>query len=487
LIQFPHIALLFYSQRIFLLKFLCDELLNSSLLRDHIDQCIEKSIDLQQKLKSLSSELRNLKVREDILAIKALKSDSRPNSEPNNEEFATPICAGDANQSNNESGEGATNGDRMDKSTMENEMDTVKTEISTLQDAIVKLELQLSRVCLRREFLGRDRLCRLYWVTTRPGKRHWLVVDGTAPLRKDRNNEKSTFPNKSALLGQSESVAEVAPSFFLYESEEEVHALVNWLRDGDPRERELKESILTLQRLVFNQASSSSSSSSSSENPFLPHGKIPSLQLKTRALGVLESQFGAVSDDEIKELPKKPKKKGKMSEEKMFRCECLEPVWTARNHCFSCHGTFLVQTELDAHVNGECTPRMKTKSGIDVINGSTKEKDDRTDANMTLKCPFDFEEICKRFIVKDSIKEDVQQIGLIRSNGVPSFVKKPANYLDPDNMVPLDRKEVSVSGGIIDAGSHSGHSSRLTPTEEQSVGKRESSSDNEKVINHVCY
>jgi Williams-Beuren syndrome DDT (WSD), D-TOX E motif/WSTF, HB1, Itc1p, MBD9 motif 1 len=481
LVHFSYIALLFYSQRIFLLKFLCDELLNSSLLRDHIDQCIEKSIDLQLKLKSLSSELRNLKVREDILAIKALKSDSRPNSEPNNEECTTSICAGDANQNSNESGEGVTNGDSMDKSTMDNEMDTMKTEISTLQDAIVKLELQLSRVCLRREFLGRDTLGRLYWVTTRPGKRPWLVVDGTALLRKDKINKKSTFPNRSVLLGQSESVADVTPSFVLYESEEEVHALVNWLRDGDPRERELKESIVILQRLVFNQASSSS------ENPFLPHGKILSPQLKTRALGVLESQFGAITDDEIKELPKRPKKKGKMSEEKMYRCECLEPVWTSRNHCFFCHSTFLVQTELDAHINGQCTPRMKTKSGIDVVNESTKEKDDRTDANMTLKCPFNFEEICKRFVVKDSIKEDVQQIGLIRSNGMPSFVNKRANYLDPDILVPLDRKEDTVSGGIIEAGSHSGRNIRLTPTVEQSVGKRESSSDNEKVTNHVRY
>lgn len=448
-------------------------------MRDHVDQCIEKSIDLQQKLKSLSSELRNLKVKEDILAIKALKSDSRPSNEPNNEESTTSICAGDANQSNNETGEGATNGDSIDKSTMDNEIDTVKNEISTLQDAIVKLELQLSRVCVRREFLGRDTLGRLYWVTTRPGKRPWLVVDGTVRLQKERSNEKSTFLNRSVLPGQSQSVAEVASSFDLYESEEEVHALVNWLRDSDPRERELKESILTLQRLVFNQASSSS------DNPFLPCGKIFSPQLKTRALGVLENQFGAITDDEIKELPKRPKKKGKMSEEKMFRCECLEPVWTSRNHCFSCHNTFLVQTELDAHFNGKCTLRNKTKTGIDVGNESTKEKDDRTDANMTLKCPFDFEEICKRFIVKDSIKEDVQQIGLIGSNGVPSFVDKRANHLDPDNLVLLDRKEDSVSGGIIKAGSHTGQSSILIPTEEQSVGKRQSSSDNEKVTNHV--
>lgn len=417
-------------------------------------------------------------MREDILAIKALKSDSRPNNEPNNEECITSVCAGDANQSNNEVGEGATNGDSIDKSTIDNEMDTVKNEISTLQDLIVNLELQLSRVCLRREFLGRDTLGRLYWVTTRAGKRPWLVVDGTAPSKKEKGSEKSTFLNRSVLLGQSESVAEAAPLFVLYESEEEVHALVNWLKDSDPRERELKESILTLQRLVFNKASSS-------DEPFLPDGKIFSPQLKTRALGVLESQFGAIIEDEIKELPKRPKKKGKISEEKLFRCECLEPVWTSRNHCFSCHRTFSVQTELDAHLNGKCTPKIKPKSGVDVVNESTKEKDDRTGANMTLKCPFDFEEICKRFIVKDSIKEDVQQIGLIGSNGVPSFVNKRANYLDPDNLVILNRKENSVAGGMVEPGSHSsGKSSLLTPTEEQSVGKRESPLDNEKVTDH---
>ncbi|KAJ4799054.1 methyl-CPG-binding domain 9 [Rhynchospora pubera] len=464
------------DERIFLLKFLCHELLNSSFLREHIDQCIDKSIDLQQKLKSLGSELRNLKVREDILAIKALKSDSRPNSEPNNEECTTSLCSGDANQSNNETGEGATNGDPIDNSTRDNEMDTIRNEISTLQDAIIELELQLSKVCLRREFLGRDTLGRLYWITTRPGKRPWLVVDGTASLQKEKRNEKSSFLNRSMLLGRSEPVAEVAPSFVLYESEEEVHALVNWLRDGDPRERELKETILTLQRLVFNQ-------DSSSDNPFLPR-KILSPQLKSRALGILESQFGDISDDEIKELPKRPKKKGKMSEEKMFRCECLEPIWTCRNHCFSCHNTFSTQTELDAHSKNKCTPKIKTKTGV-VGNENMKDKDDRMGTNLTRKCPFDFDEICKRFIVKDSIKEDVQQIGLIGSNGVPSFVNKRAKYLDSDNLALLSRKEDVGSGSMVEAGLHLGHSSHLTPTEEHSMGKRKELSDNEKVVGSI--
>ena len=63
-------------QRTFLLKFLCDELLNSALIRQHLEQCPESSAELQQKLRSLSVELKNLKAKEENLAARAAKADT---------------------------------------------------------------------------------------------------------------------------------------------------------------------------------------------------------------------------------------------------------------------------------------------------------------------------------------------------------------------------------------------------------------------------
>ena len=72
-------------QKILLLKFLCDEVLNSILIRQHLEQCFETSADLQQKLRVLYSELKNLKLQEDTLATTATKVCSD-----------IPIVAGDA-------------------------------------------------------------------------------------------------------------------------------------------------------------------------------------------------------------------------------------------------------------------------------------------------------------------------------------------------------------------------------------------------------
>ncbi|KAF5739628.1 Methyl-CpG-binding domain-containing protein 9 putative isoform 1 [Tripterygium wilfordii] len=61
------------DERTFLLKFLCDELLDSSLIRQHLEQCAETTVELQQKLRSFSIEWRNLKSRDEFMAARAAK------------------------------------------------------------------------------------------------------------------------------------------------------------------------------------------------------------------------------------------------------------------------------------------------------------------------------------------------------------------------------------------------------------------------------
>lgn len=64
---------LIWMQRTFLLKFLCDELLNSALIRQHLEQCAETTTELQQKLRSFSAEWKNLKSREETVAARVVK------------------------------------------------------------------------------------------------------------------------------------------------------------------------------------------------------------------------------------------------------------------------------------------------------------------------------------------------------------------------------------------------------------------------------
>ncbi|KAH9291944.1 hypothetical protein KI387_042866, partial [Taxus chinensis] len=54
------------EERLFLLKFLCEEALSSVTIHEHIDQCMDLSVDLQQKLRFLTTEWRNLKAKEEL-------------------------------------------------------------------------------------------------------------------------------------------------------------------------------------------------------------------------------------------------------------------------------------------------------------------------------------------------------------------------------------------------------------------------------------
>ncbi|KAJ8569810.1 hypothetical protein K7X08_006387 [Anisodus acutangulus] len=80
-----------WEDRIFLLKFLCDEVLNSAILRDHIDRSASLSAELQQKLRSLSAELKLLKCREEILtaSLAKLKSNARSSGDTGSDALAS--------------------------------------------------------------------------------------------------------------------------------------------------------------------------------------------------------------------------------------------------------------------------------------------------------------------------------------------------------------------------------------------------------------
>lgn len=409
----------------------------------------------------------------------------------------------------------------------------IQNEIQTMEVAIATVDARLSKVSVRREFLGRDGIGRLYWALSRHCKHPWLVVEGvpqaqnkgmslaenenfmgswTRPCERENNifqfhcEDKlllNSFGNtklssgkvtelvedKSKETGQRSGVNVVASSWVSYDTEAEVEELLSWLRDKHPRERELKAAISQWQKLRSHQSKNYLYNDIQifQENQFKDNarcGVFPS----TKAALLLEKKFGPCLESESSEIPKRRGRKPKLQYgERMYRCECLEPVWPSRSHCLSCHYTFLSLSELQTHNKGKCAlnrasfqeeatenndgapkvKRRKRESGYsqadrasDVIETASQTppkksgKSHVSSKSATFKKknstsnPYDLTEICKKFIVPCSNKDLVREIGLIASNGIASFVPAPyySPSLDPSLMICLSKQD----GGDLD-------------------------------------
>ncbi|XP_042459585.1 methyl-CpG-binding domain-containing protein 9-like [Zingiber officinale] len=376
------------------------------------------------------------------------------------------------------------------------ELDALKNQISDVESSISSIESQLMMTSLRRDFLGRDSFGRLYWVICRPGMHPWLVADGSMMVPQEKNRMEELSQRKGSDLvdmvspclaptsgpGGSDACSTSACdsqkfsycSFSLYETDNDIQEIVSWLSNADQKEKELKENILQWQRLLHQVSR------------ILPNDSHPTIKssnskdcvayrdLTTKAAMILEAKYGPFLELETIDLKKKGKKGKPSHEERMFRCECLEPVWPSRYHCFSCHQTFSTSVELDGHNEGRCTRNSagsdESKENIDQskVKGTRpenirgKENHDEVDLRDASKknleinsscirlsrttCPYDIDIISKRFIVKNSNKELVQEIGLIGSNGVPSFVPSPTFSVEVLNQSL--KSDISVSAGL---------------------------------------
>jgi hypothetical protein len=333
----------------------------------------------------------------------------------------------------------------------------LKKEIDVLQDSIASLESQLLKVSLRKDFLGRDSAGRLYWGFSWPGTPPWVVIDGTMIVLQKKiekqgtsymcmRNDDTTFP------------------WISFQSDTEIEELIQWLRDTYPLERELLDAILQWQNITCKDSNKAidcvqDEGPPTMSRPVNGEEVVNSNCLAIRALVVLEKKFGACLKSESV-IPIKQSQKAEVNfTEQMCRCDCLELIWPSRCHCYSCHQSFSTSEELKRHDNGMCYPSVPTS--VNKVNGNALKGKEmmRTETSLgecsneigigrvsgsavhevgvelnkipkELACPFDIEEISTKFITKDSNKELVQGIGLIGSNGVPSFVPSTSSYLD---------------------------------------------------------
>ncbi|KAK2990841.1 hypothetical protein RJ640_016159 [Escallonia rubra] len=606
------------EERVFLIKFLCDEALNLAMIRDHLDQCASQSADLQQKMRSLSSEWKNLKLREDILAtsltkVKAnvrngsgdLGSDASIGELPYKSNYVSSLSASSVpleegpewtgsnscnkqqcwsfsysenpgassrdhyfkasdiagqiqsqepvkdysipeenhymhslsgarvsslktelhlstpQQKNDVSGESAlsnfdTEQDTSHGTMAENElskhanvthdlkhdMSSLKNEISRLQDSIATLESENLKVSVRKELLGRDSAGRLYWVFGSPGTLSKVVVNGSLAagesVKAHNNPTENISTSRNLLTFSSDHIAiPTSSSWTYYQSNAEIEELIGWLRDDDPKERELRESILQWQRNkakclnaethLQNEIQLRSTSSFSYGNAF------DSCFLVTKARNALEKRFGPCFEPEACGISKKHGCKAKATcEDKLYRCDCLELLWPSRHHCLSCHQTFFSTEDLEEHTKGRCKPSSPIPESKQVDEDSSKRKrmirneisvekgfnniqrgaaksvnHDNGSNFVELQkepgCPFDFEEIRAKFVTRSSLKELVNDIGLIGSNGIPSFVPNMSPYVtDPAlSRIPTTNGE-SADMGNQQKRSGNGMSNRCT-------------------------
>ncbi|CAI9092896.1 OLC1v1028255C2 [Oldenlandia corymbosa var. corymbosa] len=564
------------EERVFLMKFLCDEALNSAVLRDHIGQCSIKFADMQQKLRSLNSERKLLKFKEESLALNIAKTkgpvqigggelaslasdDPKLKSNISDVSKAMPpspvylnqmedgrhasigkVLVSESSSTNNmsvPSGKDGiqsrhTEGSRCKNELLESdsqhkyekdqssvdlsvggdssaslpcmsgqissdladqhsvdhlsasqclqnstqvngsspqecneELSYLKSEITLLQDSIDKLESELLQLAVRKECLGRDTDGRVYWIYARPGSCPWILVNGSS------NTEDVFEPDKLFL------------NFNLwtcYRTRAEVEELVNWLGEGDSRDRELKECILHWQ-------CNKSMDAYDTDNDVLITGKQISSSnsmegnagdynlLVTKAVRSLEKKFGPCFDIWANDINKNLKIEVPRQGE-MRRCECLEMLWASCFHCLSCHSSFPTDEELAQHADGKCKPTSAicpsiqknedsmhkkmyrsekpaekcTSSGAVLTSMSEKQDNGFScfDRPLEPDCPFNFQEILSRFKLETSLKELVKEVGLIGSNGVVSFVPSRSYHDDPLLSLSRSANNVETIGDV---------------------------------------
>ncbi|WCJ20951.1 methyl-CPG-binding domain 9 [Euphorbia peplus] len=364
----------------------------------------------------------------------------------------------------------------------DSELSKVKDDIFHLQSLITSIELKILKQPIRREFLGSDSRGRLYWASVTHGGLPVVIVDGSLMLQQRKlSDHGNLFGSGSAILHSSssgkntssmlegsrahvpfllypnDSIAMCSP-WMSYETEADIEALIGWLRYDNQKERDLKESILHLLKLRSQgtqqmedtvQDERHAASAKVTDNDATSNSDC----LSTRAALLMEKKYGTFTKlQAAADMLKKGGKKARgFIEEKMYRCYCLEPIWPSRQHCHSCHRTSN-DVEFEGHEDGRCSLVPSSNDKNDEKDSARAKGDVKSDLsrreyisekdkvqtaksgcyehdsrlikfqNEGTECPYEFAEICMKFVTKDSNKELVEDIGLIGSNGIPSLV-----------------------------------------------------------------
>ncbi|MCO5559923.1 hypothetical protein L7F22_013527 [Adiantum nelumboides] len=453
------------SERVQLLKFLCDKVLESTFIRDHIDQSSEALPELQQKLRALLIELQTMDLNSlhpaqsiaqiqngNILSPQTLVKENCVLSLPGNTVEAhgflstVPVSnfiqyvelpAADEQKGPSSMPQGSNSGSLTDKgfatgipvdshrasefeaSPLQNARNTPgKTAIEILEAEIEKVEGELMKMAPRRECLGRDGLGRIYWALGWAGKFPWILAEKGSAMDSNRD---AVSCNQVNTIGQPDF-----QEWSGYNDSECVEQLLKWLKPTIAAEKLLKSAVTKWSMLWSSKYKKEPDKQQSSKMRYI----FP-ISVNTKAATILSKKFGSISQVEgTGEEPsrKRGRKKKSLVDGKIYRCDCLELVWTARIHCPCCHHTYDTIAELQGHNNGACSWRGFEDESEALVHAKAKKAKNKGQDFQ----PLDLSLIIKRFTVHTSNRTRVSQIGCLADKG-SRFVPAPpvSPLLDP--------------------------------------------------------
>lgn len=374
--------------------------------------------------------------------------------------------------------------------------DTMKNDITNLIDSIASVEAELIKVSLRKDFLGRDSNGRAYWAFYCPGARPWIMACGDLASKQKGPQDYISIPGSD--------------KWMYYESGDDIEKLFGWLSENNAREKELRESILLFQ---INKLKDSKYN----DNHILNKGgkndnerKDLSVNiLATKAMSALEKKFGpCIKTEAIAGLQSLAL--GASQSSIMYRCDCLELLWSSKDHCYSCHRSFPTFEELRQHSKENCKPvessskkiqtteemipkrkksrfvalQEKRSAGLSIPQTPTSEKQ-ASFVSDHADCPFNFDEIMTRFIVSSSVKDEVNSIGLIGNGGEPySLPSCPPHLVDPALSLNIGGRNEASSSNTKDEGCKFSRYVENGSTEDGSAVQRLKMSERER--DQVC-
>ncbi|XP_074330655.1 methyl-CpG-binding domain-containing protein 9-like isoform X2 [Apium graveolens] len=437
------------EERIFLIKLLTDEILNSVIIRDHLDRSVSVSTDLQQKLRSTTSDLNSCA--------------DKAQTYLNLQEQASGICTGSM----------------LPEAPNVKPRNSPKNMISSLQKTVATLESGMFKVQVRKELLGRDSSGRLYWgfdsIVSSPQKGkvqdHGSVTQSSSDVRspvlvvESPSSRELNFFN----IYPSEKImhAPVSSSWTCFQSDSEIQELIGWLRENGAVERELKDSISHWYQIKLHNSNDAKSHIQHEIQPTLNKETLDTNFRVTNAWTALKKKFGPCLQIQATDNSNEQRYNYETSfQGRICRCACLELLWASKQHCLSCHKTFSTCEDLGKHTNGVCSvslgflegnldsskhkrmriePLHGNSSDLKAVKGEKQISDPCFNAKTQPECPFDFEEIKRKFVMKNSLKEMVKDIGLLGSAGTPSLLTQRAPFLDDPavSVLPINPADVS--------------------------------------------
>ncbi|KAL0377440.1 UNVERIFIED_CONTAM: Methyl-CpG-binding domain-containing protein 9 [Sesamum radiatum] len=309
-----------FYEKTSLLKFICDEILGTTLVREHLLNC-ESPSNLHKS--STSVELQALGDKEDI----------------------------------HETGIGLSKSPGISEDAPSAHISENAPASSNVKLISVGLGTKTLKSSLRSKFLGIDSGGKLCWRID-SGTSPWILVNEV-----DEPHRNGVTSQDFELLSEIFTLSGKAySSWASYQSDVEIKRLMDSLKDDELIRRQLGDTFA--QRREVSKYSERQSQEELHPS-LLERGK-------TRATKLLELKYGPFVKLETTDFPMKHNKGKSVAQEKMYRCDCLELILPTDYHCLSCHRTCFSIMEFQLHGNGKCY--LKKRESIISLHGEGTSK-----------------------------------------------------------------------------------------------------------------